>query len=136
MDYTNPKTTDFKNEFAKLIGEQATPTDDPTCLELQTYCGAILYANETRASLKLFRVVAIQFVRSFNSNRPSCWEATCEPIYRDSGSGIRKNTKLTVLKYYWQMLYKAMCSPSMLAAWTRNQCNYPGLQITLPTSRM
>ena len=87
MDYTNPKATAFKYEFAKLIGEQATPTDDPICLELQTYCGAILYDNETRASQKLYRVVAIQFVRSFNSNRPSCWEATCEPIYRDSASG-------------------------------------------------
>jgi hypothetical protein len=88
MDYTNPKATAFKNEFAKLIGEQATPTDDPTCLELQTYCGSIFYDNETRASQKLYRVVAIQFVRSFNSNRPSCWKATCKPIYRDSETGI------------------------------------------------
>ena len=36
MDYTHPKATAFRNEFAKLIGEQATPTDDPTCLELHS----------------------------------------------------------------------------------------------------
>ena len=62
--------------------------DDPTYIELHTkYCGAIIFDYETRATHKLFRIAAIQFVRSFSANRHSCWEATCEPIYRDSASG-------------------------------------------------
>ena len=49
--------------------------------------GAILYDFETRATWKLYRVTAIQFARSYSHNRPSCWEATCEPVYRDAESG-------------------------------------------------
>jgi hypothetical protein len=46
-----------------------------------------LYDFETRATAKLFRVVSIQFVRSYTSTRFSCWEATCEPVLRDPASG-------------------------------------------------
>jgi hypothetical protein len=88
-DFTNPKATAYKMEFTKIIANLATPMDDPILIELQQkYCGAILYDNETRATQKLFRIAAIQFVRSFSSNRHSCWEATCEPVYRDSSSGL------------------------------------------------
>ena len=31
---------------------------------------------------------AIQFVRSYESNRLSCWEATSEPVYRDTSTGL------------------------------------------------
>ncbi len=51
------------------------------------YFQKILFDFETRATVKLFRVVSIQFVRSYTSSRLSCWEATCEPVYRDSMSG-------------------------------------------------
>ena len=51
------------------------------------YIGHILYDFETRASTKLFRVSAIQFVRSYTASRPSCWEATCEPVVRDPVTG-------------------------------------------------
>ncbi len=57
-------------------------------IKLQTkYYGAFLFDNETRATQKLFRVATIQFVRSFSQNRHSCWEATCEPVYRGSAFG-------------------------------------------------
>ena len=49
--------------------------------------GAILYDNETRASWKLYRVTSIQFIRSYTVHRHSCWEATCEPVYRDGETG-------------------------------------------------
>jgi hypothetical protein len=49
--------------------------------------GAILYDNDTRATWKLYRVTSIQFIRSYSSQRPSCWEATCEPVYRDAKNG-------------------------------------------------
>jgi hypothetical protein len=88
-DFTNPKATAYKMEFTKIIANLATPMDDPILIELQQkYCGAILFDNETRATQKLFRIAAIQFVRSFSSNRHSCWEATCEPVDRDSSSGL------------------------------------------------
>jgi hypothetical protein len=51
------------------------------------YFGAILFDFETRSSSKLFRIVAIQFVRSFNESRADCWEATCQPLYRNSATG-------------------------------------------------
>jgi hypothetical protein len=87
-EYTNPKVTAFKSDFSKTIAELAKPQDDPRYIALYTqYYGAILYDNETRATQKLFRIAAIQFVRSFALNRPSCWEATCEPVYRDSATG-------------------------------------------------
>jgi hypothetical protein len=35
----------------------------------------------------LFRVSAIQFVRSYTATRFSCWEATCEPVVRDPLAG-------------------------------------------------
>lgn len=88
QEFTNPVAVAFKHEFSKKIADLATPIDDPVYIALHTqYSGAILYDNETRASQKLFRIAAIQFVRSFASNRPSCWEATCEPVYRDQASG-------------------------------------------------
>ncbi len=42
---------------------------------------------ETRATAKLFRVVSIQFVRSYTSSHHSCWEATCEPVLRGPATG-------------------------------------------------
>ena len=87
-DFTNPKVKVYKHEFAEHIAELATPKDDPIYKELQSkYYGAILYDNETRARQKLFRIAGIQFVRSFAKNRPSCWEATCEPVFRDAATG-------------------------------------------------
>jgi hypothetical protein len=87
-EYTNPKASAYKLEYSNLIAKLATRMDDPIFKELQAkYSGAILFDNETRAPQKLFRIAAIQFVRPFSSNHHSCWEATCEPIYRDSASG-------------------------------------------------
>jgi hypothetical protein len=86
--FTNPKAVTLKAEFSKEISVLATPKDDPVYIELLTkYKGAILYDNETRASQKLFRVVAIQLVQSYTAGRFSCWEASCEPIFRDAASG-------------------------------------------------
>jgi hypothetical protein len=53
----------------------------------QQYIGKILYDYETRASTKLFRIVSIQFIRSYTATRHSCWEATCEPVVRDPATG-------------------------------------------------
>ena len=86
--YTNPKSLALKAEFENHISALATPQDDPVYLELHAkYNGAVLYDNETRASQKLFRVRAVQFVQSYTAGRLSCWEATCEPIYRDTATG-------------------------------------------------
>jgi hypothetical protein len=86
--FTNPVASDLKAEFAKHIAEIAGPKDDPVYVELiGMYVGKILYDFETRATSKLFRVSAIQFVRSFTSTRHSCWEATCEPVQRDPRTG-------------------------------------------------
>ncbi len=61
--------------------------DDPVYVDLAgKYMGAILYDFETRATWKLYRVSAIQFIRSNASHRASCWEATCEPVYRDGNT--------------------------------------------------
>jgi hypothetical protein len=88
LEYTNPKAVAWKQEFSKSIEELATPKDDPMFLELQAkYVGQVLFGNDTRASQKLFRISAIQFVRSYCSTRLSCWEATCEPVFHDSSSG-------------------------------------------------
>ena len=46
-----------------------------------------MYDYETRATAKLFRIVSIQFIRSYTSTRLSCWEATCEPVVRDPATG-------------------------------------------------
>jgi hypothetical protein len=86
--YTNPKSLALKAEFENHISALATPQDDPVYLELHAeYNGAVLYDNETRASQKLFRVRAVQFVQSYTAGRLSCWEATCEPIYRITATG-------------------------------------------------
>ncbi len=86
--YTNPVASELKAEFAKHIADIAAPQDDPVYVELHgQYVGKILYDYETRASSKLFRISAIQFVRSFTSSRHSCWEATCEPMVRDPKTG-------------------------------------------------
>jgi hypothetical protein len=86
--YTNPVASELKAEFAKHIADKAAPQDDPVYVELHgRYIGKILYDFETRASSKLFRVCAIQFVRSFSAARHSCWEATCEPVVRDPLTG-------------------------------------------------
>jgi hypothetical protein len=88
-EYTNPVATDLKAKFTKHIAEIATPQDDPVYIELEgQYVRQILYDFETRSNAKFFRVVAIQFVRSFTAGRYSCWEATCEPVVRDPATGI------------------------------------------------
>jgi hypothetical protein len=87
-DFTNPKSVTMKAEFAQQISDLAAPIDDPVYVELHgKYYYAILYDFETRASLKLFRIVAIQFVRSYTAARFDCWEATCEPVFRNSATG-------------------------------------------------
>ena len=86
--HTNPKSLALKAEFEKQISALATPQDDPVYLDLHAkYNGTVFYDNETRASQKLFRVRAVQFVQSYSAGRLSCWEATCEPIYRDTATG-------------------------------------------------
>jgi hypothetical protein len=87
-EYTNPVASALKAEFAKQIADLAAPQDDPVYVELQgLYVGKILYDFETRSNAKMFRIVAIQFVRSYTAGRCSCWEATCEPVVRDAGTG-------------------------------------------------
>ncbi len=88
-EFTNPKAIALKWEFAKPIADQSQPQDDPMYVLLHTkYCGSILYDNETRASQKLFRISAIQFVRSYSKSRHTCcWEATCEPVFFCTASG-------------------------------------------------
>jgi hypothetical protein len=89
MEYYNPKAAHLKAEFAQQIADLSTPTDDPIYLELHSkYVSQLLFDYETRASSKLFRVAAIQFVRSYTASRHSCWEATCEPVFRDASSGL------------------------------------------------
>jgi hypothetical protein len=88
LEYTNPKAVAWKQEFSKSIAELATPKDDGLLIELQAkYVGQVLFDFDTRASQKLFRIVAIQFVRSYCSTRLSCWEATCEPVFHDGATG-------------------------------------------------
>jgi hypothetical protein len=89
LDYYNPKAAHLKEEFSQEIAGLATPTDDPVYMELHAkYVTNILYDFETRASSKLFRVAAIQFVRSYTASRHSYWEATCEPVFRDASTGL------------------------------------------------
>ena len=88
LEHTNPKALAWKAEFSATIAQLAMPKDDPMYVPLQEkYVGQILFDNDTRATQKLFRIVAIQFVRSYSSSRLSCWEATCEPVFYDSRSG-------------------------------------------------
>ncbi len=94
-EYTNPVSCELKAEFAKQIADLAAPQDDPVYIELhKLYVENILYDFETRFEAKLFRVVAIQFIRSYTTARCSCWEATCEPVVRDGMMGqfrVRKD---------------------------------------------
>jgi hypothetical protein len=77
----------LKAELAQEIAEKTAPTDDPMYVELHgKYIGAILFDFKTRSSVKLFRIVAIQFDRSYTASRFDCWEATCEPVYRNSAT--------------------------------------------------
>ena len=86
--FVNPVASAMKAEFAKHVADIAAPQDDPVYVKLHgEFIGAILFDYETRASTKLFRVVAIQFVRSYTAGRSSCWEATCEPVVRDPLTG-------------------------------------------------
>jgi hypothetical protein len=79
----------LKDKFEAEVAELSAPVDDPVYLALHSqFIGAILYDFETRASWKLYRVLGIQFIRSYASHRPSCWEATCEPVYRDTATGL------------------------------------------------
>ena len=89
LEYYNPKAENLKAEFSQQIAALATPIDDPVYLDLHAkYVSNILFDYETRASSKLFCVAAIQFVRSYSSARFSCWEATCEPVFRDAATGL------------------------------------------------
>ena len=86
--FTNPVSSNLKGEFAKHIADIAAPQDDPVYIDLHgKYIGKVLYDFETRSSSKLFRVSAIQFIRSYTATRYSCWEATCEPVIRDPLTG-------------------------------------------------
>ena len=79
----------LKENFEGEVAELSAPVDDPVYVALHSqFMGAILYDFETRASWKLYRVSSIQFIRSYASHRPSCWEATCEPVYRDTATGL------------------------------------------------
>jgi hypothetical protein len=72
-EYTNPIASTMKAEFARHIANAAAPQDDPVYVELHDqYVGKILYDFETRSNAKLFRIVSIQFVRSFTAGRCSC----------------------------------------------------------------
>jgi hypothetical protein len=78
----------MKDKFEAEIAELSAPIDDPVYVDLAgKYMGAILYDYETRASWKLYRITSIQFIRSYALQRLSCWEATCEPVYRDAETG-------------------------------------------------
>jgi hypothetical protein len=86
--FANPKVKALKDKFEAEVAELSAPIDDPVYVNLAgKYMGAILYDNETRASWKLYRVTSIQFIRSYAVQRHSCWEATCEPVYRDAETG-------------------------------------------------
>ena len=79
---------ELKQQFEAEIADLTAPVDDPVYVDLTgKFMGAILYDYETRATWKLYRVTAIQFTRSYARHRPSCWEATCEPVYRDAETG-------------------------------------------------
>jgi hypothetical protein len=98
--YSNPKVQEMKDKFEGQISALATPIDDPVYVQLAgQYMGAILYDLETRASWKLYRVSAIQFIRSYSSHRSSCWEATCDPFTvmpkQDNSLFLMKNMFLT-----------------------------------------
>ena len=87
-EFANPKVKEMKDKFEAEVAEQSAPIDDPVYVDLAgKYMGAILYDYETRASWKLYRITSIQFVKSFALQRPSCWEATCKPVYRDAATG-------------------------------------------------
>lgn len=87
-DFTNPKAIALKRDFSNIVAELAQPQDDPMYVLLHTkYCGLILFDNETRVSHKLFRISAIQFVRSYSKSRHTCWEATCEPVFFCAATG-------------------------------------------------
>ena len=78
----------LKDKFEAEVAQLSAPVDDPVYVDLAgKYMGAILYDFETRASWKLYRVTSIQFIRSYAVHRHSCWEATCEPVYRDANNG-------------------------------------------------
>jgi hypothetical protein len=86
--FSNPKVQEMKDKFEGQISALATPIDDPVYVQLAgKFLGAILYDFKTRASWKLYRVSAIQFIRSYSSHRSSFWEATCEPVYRNAETG-------------------------------------------------
>ena len=91
IEFTNPKSTALKAEQEARVAAIAVPQDDAYLVrQMEKYTGAVLYDNDTRARQKLFRVTAVQFVRSYNSSVPSCWEATCEPVFRDAANACFK----------------------------------------------
>jgi hypothetical protein len=139
-EFTNPKAKALKWEFANTIADFAQPQDDPMYVLLHTkYYGSILYDDETRASHKLFRISAIQFVRSYSKSRHTCWEATCEPVFFCTATGtyvFLKTKEWRALMFFKLLLWLAMLSPNTLRVWKANQRTYPGLITTSSTSKM
>ena len=87
-EFANPKVKAMKEILETAVSDLATPIDDPVYVDLSgKFLGAILFDFETRATWKLYRVTAIQFIRSYSTTRASCWEATCEPVYRNAENG-------------------------------------------------
>jgi hypothetical protein len=86
-EYSNPKVKQMKEKYEAEVAQLSAPVDDPVYIDLAgKFTGAILFDFETRASWKLYRVSAIQFIRSYSSHRASYWKATCELVYRDAES--------------------------------------------------
>ena len=139
-EFTNPKAKALKWEFANTIADLAQPQDDPMYVLLHNkYYGSILYDNETRASHKLFRVSAIQFVRSYSKSRHTCWEATCEPVFLCTATGqyvVPEDKEWRALMFFKLLLWLAMLSPNTLRVWKAIQRTSPGLITTSPISEM
>ncbi len=96
-EFTNPKSQHLKAEFGQQIAELSAPIDDPMYVELHgKYFMAILFDFETRSSSKLFRIVAIQFVRSF-------WEATCEPV-RPVHRPFQESNTTEICFHIWRLV--------------------------------
>ena len=87
------RATLYKLQLLQKANTLATQTDDDILIELEAkYKGNILYDYETRARQKLFRVVAVQYVKSNAKQVLSCWEATCEPVIRRSDGSFHVPT--------------------------------------------
>ena len=87
------RATLYKLQLLQKANSLATQTDDDILIVLEAkYKDNILYDYETRARQKLFRVVAVQYVKSNAKQFLSCWEATCEPVIRRSDGSFHVPT--------------------------------------------